>query len=486
MCPDMTRWHLIAVMTILLAGSGDAAAGILRTGPAEVPDQWPDWGGTPDLTLPEDMGLSDAELETYLDKLGAADAAVRSRAVEELVRDAAGSEGVFRKALLKGQGARNTEMKSAVREGRKRAGDNDTPEGLLKGLLSIDPTDDAIGQGATAALRILAMLHALSTLNTLAAYKVMIDFSPKHAGGFRHEIGKLIIAHGIDAMPALVYGRGSNDKNIHMFSVKWIRDMGNPLLSEQVKLKNPRRLAQLLEAYASVNELDAIDVTLSLTNHASAFVRAAARSAMAHYGRNAFWPARRKYENSFGEEPPETLEVDAILEALYKHFDNQRLAQSRALFAEGLKAHAEGRLTEMATIYKKVLGAEPMFPRRNEMAPGFLDLARSLDDHADGDTKKAMLMMARRVAQPDSAVAKRCEAELMWLEGESLRKQGLAATALYQHILALAPDHAGAKEMVETLTPPKKGMQELVIKAVMVSVIIFLAITLIFLRVRTQ
>ena len=51
-----------------------------------------------------------------------------------------------------------------------------------------------------------------------------------------------------------------------MFAVKWIRDLGNPLLSEQVKIKNPRRLAQLLEAYASVNDLDVIDVTLTSTS----------------------------------------------------------------------------------------------------------------------------------------------------------------------------------------------------------------------------
>jgi hypothetical protein len=475
----------IFAFSLLVFCAGSSRASLLRTGPAEDPDKWPDWGGTPDLTLPPDIGLSEAELASYLDKLGAADAAVRSRALEELIRDAAGSEAVFRKKLFRGSRARNAEMRSAVREARNRARNNDTPEGLLKGLLSIDPTDENIGNGATAALQILAMLHALSTLDTLAAYKVMIDFSPKYAGGFRHEIGKLIVAHGIDAMPALVYGRGNEDKNIHMFSVKWIRDMGNPLLSEQVKIENPRRLAQLLEAYASVNELDAIDVTLSLTNHASSFVRAAARSALSHYGRNALWTARRKYENTFGEAPEDTLEVAEILDTLYKHYDNQRLVKSRALFAKGQEAHRAGRLAKMAKIYKQVLSDEPMFPRRHEMAEGFLDLSRHLDDDADSDAKTAALMMARRVAAPDSDIAKRCEAELLWLEGESLKKEGLVSVALYRRILSLVPDHKGAKAMIHALTPGKKGtMEDLVKKAIMVSFVIFLAITLIFLRVR--
>jgi hypothetical protein len=459
-------------------------AALLRVGPAEDPEQWPDWGGTPDLTLPEEMGLSVSELNAYLEKLGSADAGVRARAVEELIRDAAGSEAMFRKTLFEGHGARNDEMRAAVREARKRASQNTSKEGLLKGLLSIDPADDAVGNGARAALRILAMLYALNTLDTLAAYKVMMDFSPKYAGGFRHEIGRLIISHGMNAMPALVYGRGSKDKNIHMFSVKWIRDMGNPLLSEQVKIKNPRRLAQLLEAYASVNELDAIDVTLSMTNHQSSFVRAAARSALAQYGRNAFWPARRKYENTFGEEPAENMDVEVILTALYTRFDNQRLARSRELFARGLEAHRAGRLKEMATIYKEVLKAEPLFPRRDEMAKGFFELALHLDEHAEPDRKKEALMMARRVSAPDTEVARRTAAELMWLEAEALRREGVAPLALYQRILSLVPAHPGAGEMVKMLSPGTVDRQELILRAIMVSFVIFLAVTLLFLRLR--
>ena len=437
------------------------------------------------MSLPSDMGLSETELDIYLQRLNSSDAGERARAAEELIRDAAGSETVIRTKLFDSRGARIAEMKEAIREARKRT-QGDTPEALLKGLLSIDPSDGTLGNGACAAARILALLHALNALNTLAAYKVMIDFSPKHAGGFRHEIGKLIVSHGIEAMPALVYGRGSKDKNIHMFSVKWIRDMGTPLLSEQVKIENPRRLAQLLEAYASVNELDAIDVTLSMTNHASAFVRAAARSAIAAFGRNAFWPARRKYENTFGEEPADGLEVENVLEALYKHFDNQRLAKSRALFAKGVEAHNAGRLDEMASIYREVLGAEPMFPRRAEMAKGFLDLALSLDGDAETDAKKNTLTMARRVAEPDSEVEKVATAELLWLEGETLRHNGLTSAKLYQRILTLMPEHDGAKEMLQTLTPTQNNRKTLITKALMVSFIIFLAGVLIFLRLRAR
>ena len=479
------RWvtHLIVVVW-LLCTTPIRGESLSRTGPAETPDKWPDWGGTPDVSLPEDMGLSSQELDGYLDMLASPDQSVRAEGAESLVRDAAGSESAFRQKLFGSHGAGNDEMRDAIRAARKRI-EGDTPEALLKGLIAMDPTEGLYGNGARGALRIIAMLHALGALDTLAAYKVMIDFSPRHAGGFRHEIGKLIIRNGINAMPALVYGRGSKDKNIHMFSVKWIRDMGNPLLSEQVKIENPRRLAQLLEAYASVNELDAIDITLSFSNHASAFVRAAARSALSVYGRNAFWPARRKYENTFGDEPAGDMDVAGILDALYQHFDSQRLAKSRALFAAGLKAHEQGALEEMATIYKMVLKTEPMFPRRAEMAQGFLDLSRAIADDASVE-KKAALMLAKRISEPESPTAKQADAELMWLQAEAYRKAGLAPLSLYHRILGLNPGHAEAREMLEALTPAEDTKRDLVINALQVSFIIFLASTLIFMRLRTQ
>lgn len=487
MSASMARWVtqlFVGVVSIFFSVSLIRAEVLSRTGPADNPDKWPDWGGTPDVSLPEEIGLSSEELDAYLDRLASADPSTRVRSVEELMRDAAGSETVFREKLFGNHGARNDEMRDAIRAARRNI-ENDTPQGLLKGLIAIDPSDSRNGNGAGAALRVLAMLHALASLDTLAAYKVMIDFSPRHAGGFRHEIGKLIIKNGMNAMPALVYGRGSKDKNIHMFSVKWIRDMGNPLLSEQVRIKNPRRLAQLLESYASVNELDAVDITLSLSNHTSAFVRAAARSALSVYGRNAFWPARRKYENTFGDEPSKAMDVIAILNALYQHFDSQRLAKSRALFATGLNAHEQGELEEMARIYKSVLKTEPMFPRRAEMAAGFLDLADAIEGDTSADRKKAALMLAKRVSPPESSTAKQADAELMWLQAEAYRQAGLAPLALYHRILSLDPKHTGAKEMIDILTPEKDVRRDLCINALQVSFVIFLAFTLIFMRFRT-
>jgi hypothetical protein len=326
------------------------------------------------------------------------------------------------------------------------------------------------------------MLHALSSLDTMAAYKTMIEFSPRHAGVFRQEVGRLICSHKMDAMPALIYGRGSKNPEIHMFAVKWIRDLGDPLMSDQVKIENPRRLAQLLEAYASVNDLGTIDVILALTNHSSSFVRAAARASITAFGRNAFWPARRQYENTFGQEPDESMSVESILTALYKYYDDRRLAESYTLFMQGKNAFRAGRLAEMEKAFREVLKSEPMFPKKSEMAEGFFALADSIDDD-DAAKKEAALMMVLRVSDDDAAPLHRsAEARLLYMRNAPLRDQGLAAPNLYLRIVNLDPTLKNAAKMVDRLKPESAGRSRLIYKALLVSLFIFIGGLLLFFR----
>jgi hypothetical protein len=468
----------------LLLYTGPIGAGevVVRVGPAENPDDWPDWGGTPDLDLSQEMSLTEAEIQGLFERMRSSDSSTRARAVSDLRRDAPGSVAVLRKVLFRGQGARNGEMKEAMREGRRRAERDKTS--TIEGLLSIDPGNQNIGRGAQGAARVLATLLALNDLDTLAGYKVMIDFSPRHAGVFRHEIGNLLVANGMRVMPALVYGRGSKNDAIHMFAVKWIRDMGNPLLSEQLKIKNPRRLAQLLEAYASVNELDAVAVTLSMANHSSLFVRRAARSALKAYGRNALWPARRQYENTFSKAPKADMAVESILAELYKHYDDQRLETTMKRFEEGLTARKAGDFAAMEAAYRDVLKKAPMFKRRGDMAEGFLALSETLDDDQEKKKREAALKMALRVARPDSKEARLARARLLFQEAEVFREAGLVAPDTYERILVLEPNHQGAREVRDDLQPVEQGMGRVLKKALIVSAIIFIVGLLVYFRLR--
>jgi hypothetical protein len=457
-----------------------------RAGPAERPFEWPDFGGTPDIVSSTDLGLGVAELKTILERLKSPSLGDRAKAVAEVIRNAQGSESVLRDVLWSPHGARNAEIKQAILVARSRGESIEANDSLLAGLISIDPSNQEYGRGATGALRVLSMLRALDSLDTMAAYKVIIEFAGRHAGVFRLEIGKTLVAHGFDVLPALIYGRGSDDSETHMFAVKWIRDMGNPLLSEQVKIKNPRRLAQLLEAYASVNELDAIDVVLSMTNHDSSFVRDASRESLRSYGRNALWPVRRLYENTFGKEPEKNAAVEGLLSELYDRFDTQRLAGMMELFNQGLAAFSSDKLEEMEQKFREVLKNEPLFLRRGEMAQGFLKIGRRAAKENEMPVALRAFRMAARVAQPGGQDSRLAKARLKWIAAEAWREDGVTHAGLYKEVLDNDPGHEGARSLHDELTGATTSGTTIVTKAFIVSLIIFLCALIVFLRTRNR
>ena len=477
----------IAVMLLAAPAARAGCPGGHRCGPAADPEAHRDYGGTPDAMMSEDLGLSAAEIEAIFERLASPELGERVEAAVELKRDAAGSEDALREALWSNHGARNAEMKDAMRAARRRleAAGDDADGGLLGELIEMDPTDPEDGDGVRGATRVMAALVALASLDTMAGYKVMLDFSGRHAGVFRHEIGAMLVSAGLDALPALVYGRGSEDEELHMFSVKWIRDLGNPLLGEQVRgIDNPRRLAQLLEAYASVNELDAVEVTLSLTNHDSVFVRRAARACLEVYGSNAKWAIRRQYENTFSREPPDGTDFAAWREALYDHYDAERIAPAMGRFEEGLALHREGRLAEMAERFEQVLEDAPVFPRRHAMAAGFLDWAAALEEDDRRDDARRATLLALRVAEDGSTEARRAEARLRWLEAEAARAGGALDVGLYREVLELDPDLDRAREWASAGDPDRSRDGERLRKALIVSGVIFVSALLVAFRLR--
>ena len=481
----MTRPILFLALVSVCSGAAAGEQAFGRCGPVAQPDRYPDWGGTPDTTLSAELGLKPEEVEAILARLTGTDRDGRFAAAEELEHCATGSEQTLRKVLWGDHGARNTEIRDAIQVARRRVELAGSKAGLtvLDALLEMSPADANIGAGTRAASRVMAMLSALLAENTLAAYKVMLEFSPRHAGVFRQTIGELLVARGYDALPALVYGRGSADPELHMFAVTWIRDMGNPLLGDQVNgIENPRRLAQLLEAYASVKELDAIDVTVSLTNHESAFVRQAARKCVEAYGANARWPMRRLYENTFGKEPADGTDVPQWSGELYDRFDSLQLANTAAAFEEGRAAAAAGDLAKMDARYRQVLREAPMFANRHEMAAGFLALALLRGEEDKLDAARAATMMAARVARPGTEEARLAQARLEWLEAEAYRKGGAPDAELYQRIAKADPENADARGWADRLCGQGGSTRDLVFKGVAVSLLLFFAVLVAYRR----
>ncbi len=455
------------------------SAGLSAAGPAENPEKHADFGGTPDLVLSGDVGMDLEELNGLLLKLTSESLADRVNAASEIKRNAGGCEAVMRQSLWHAGEVNHREIKNVMKNvSAVSAGDG----GVLGALLQMPPGDVAV----ETTTRIATLLVALHSLDSMAGYKVLLDFSARYAGAFRGFIGELMVQAGLKALPALIYGRGSQNRELHMFSVAWIRDMGDPLLSEQIQgIRSSRRLAQLLEAYASVNELDAIDVTLSCANHESEIVRKAARASLAAYGKNAKWSIHREYENAFGDEP-ESGDYEQWAATLYDAWDNARESKTIALYEKGKAAAGRNHFEEMDSAYRELLFNSPLHPRRTGIAEDYLRYAAVLAEK--GESHKALLatQMARRLSEEDSTAFQEASGRLIWLHAEKMRKNGALDIAAYR----ILDDDATLED--DTSKWATYGMRKdsddaaIPVSVVPVSLMVFFGCLLLYWRVRIR
>lgn len=444
---------------------------VSRFGPAAQPDSFPDYGGTPDLRVAPELGLSASELDVLLARLSRGDANERAKAVAEVLSSPPGSEQTLRNALWKPSAISNEALKGAMKDAVRRGKDGDALDGLLSA---------SNNEAARTALRLVALLRALAARNTMAAYKTLIDFSPRHAGILRAEIGRLMTTSRLEALPALVYCRAHPDQETRMFCVRWIRDMGDPLLSEQVLgINEPRRLAQLLEAYGAVNDLDAIDVTLSLTNHPSLFVRRAARACIAKYGNNAKWGVMRAYENNLGKEPDEGAEVENLISELYAHYDSTRLSKVHARLEQAEDLRKSGELKEMAVLYRAALAEAPSFARTNDLSTALAELAQQQESRGSLDDALSTFRLARWLLEPESPQARRARALQLQAAVQAAHGREVVAAAQYKQILALDSSRSSARDWLEANDTQGFHSARAFSKTLKVSFIVFLAAMLV-------
>ncbi|MCU0663648.1 MAG: hypothetical protein MUC50_15135 [Myxococcota bacterium] len=457
--------------TVCALGPTLTAETLGHYGPSERPHAFPDYGGTPDLAVAFELGLSGPELQVLLERLDKGDFEQRSGAVFEILNCPAGSEETLRQALYTPSAVSNEALKNAMKDAVRRGNGGDA----LDGLLSAVPSD-----APRTALRLVVLLRALAAKRTLAAYKALIDFSPRHAGTLRAEVGRLLVGQGLSALPALVYCRAHPEEETRMFCVRWIRDMGDPLLSEQVLgIDSTRRLSQLLEAYCAVNDLDTVDVTFSLTNHSSSFVRRAARACIERYGNNSKWGVMRAYENTFGKEPPEGALVATLLQELYDHYDANRLVKVHALLERAHEKLGQDRLEEMAELYKAALAEAPSFARDEKLTAGLVALVGKYE--RAGDAEKALALARFTSWLLESGGTQQRSMRALQLEDGLRSAQGdqIVSAAQYHQLLSLDPQRESARKWLDANEPKGFHAARAVSKSLMVSFILFLATMLV-------
>ena len=391
----------------------------------------------PDAAGAVEEGLSGVELDRMLAPLGHDSVDERraaATAVESLDSEATAIIGRKLAELRRGTDDGAFSVMRGFRERASKAATFDLVEALL--LAKPDP-------GTRHALVVACLLRALSHIGTTAAVRQMVLAAADVAGAFRPELTRQMKAMADKAVPALVEARRDPSPETRAWASGLLEAMGKRTPGDAVQTKDNQVVADVLRAYASVKDLDALPVVLSFVNSDRVQVRTAARDATLAYGQDGIWKLREAYAALTGDPAPEGTSAADLAKKLFGAYDRYRLRDVYALVDQGLAAQRDGKTEDAVSAFDNALARQPMLDRRAEMVPAYRSYGESLETK-DRIAALSYLRKALRIdeAGPDSS---QIRSEIHYLEGEDLLSHGIADTEPFEQALALNPENVRAR-----------------------------------------
>lgn len=386
--------------------------------------------------------LSAEEVDKVVMTLVTSDGDARAQALKTL--ESANAEAVPAFAKKLAELRKSSGVPAALKAAREGSGKNaeiDLYESLVRAR--------GDGAGYRTALSTAAILRALAKIGTTPAAREIVKVAGDHGGALRPEVARLLKALGDRAIPALIETRKDASSELRHWSFNQLEAMGKRIPGDAVQTKDNEVLADVLRAYASVHDMDAVPVILSFVNSDRIQVRSAARDALGKYGTDAIWKLREAFANVTGKPAPEGLPAAEVAKQLFAAYDRLRLQEVYGLLEEGLKAEKEGHLEDAVAAFDKVLARQPMLDRRGEMVPAYFAYGQKIED---ADPVKAIAVF-RKAARlwPESPRTPLIEAEIAYLEGKELLGRGIADVEPFKRALTLDPGHAKARAELERL-----------------------------------
>lgn len=338
-------------------------------------------------------------------------------------------------------------------EGKKKKGkkdkaaedDGDTGD-WLDFLLAAPKPKDKTWKGL---VELYGMTRMLASIGTTPAVREMIQLYANFNELVRIDIQRQIGKLKDKAVPALIEARQHDAKNVQKLANKELDVLGRAIPGEAVASPDTQILSDVLRAYGRTRDVDAARVILSFCNSDRVQLREAAREAVAAIGEPAVWQIRDQYLGLTGEKPPRSWSWDRLARELFAIYDKQRLAEIHKLMDEGVAAASSGKIEEAVAAFDKVLARSPLFERRREMVPSYLERAKALEDK---QREEALAMMRKALRlDPKGDKSKRLEAEIAYLEGEVSVAQGMPDKTAFERALALDPAHERARKALAAL-----------------------------------
>jgi hypothetical protein len=263
------------------------------------------------------------------------------------------------------------------------------------------------------------------------------------------EAARLVKGLGERAVPALIEARGDPSPAARTWAVSMLESLGKRSPGDAVQTSDNQLLADVLLAYAHIQDFDALPVALSFVNSDRSIVRAAAREATLAYGPRAAGRLREAYATLTGEQAAPGTPAPELAKELFAAYDRGRLRDAVALLDEGLAKQRAGRLEEAIADFDAVLARQPLLDRRSEMAAAYAAYGESIEG-TDGDRAVAGLRKSLRL-DPSGAGSSHVRSEIATLEGEDLLKHGVPDPTRFEQALALDPANAHARSRLDQL-----------------------------------
>jgi len=316
---------------------------------------------------------------------------------------------------------------------------------VIPGLPALLAEDRAPMTVALVERRLLA--RSLVDMASIEAAEALGDIIATDPRAWRWEWRRMVWRLDNRALPMLLTLENHSDSGVRRGARWGMREVGLTNPGRAVQTDDMRLLAELLRAYGTVRQMDAMRVVVGFVTHDRAQVRIAARWATERYGRNAIWQLRRVYRNLTGSRADESLGWEATAGALYRAHDEARLAPVRDVLEAGRAALVAGDLDTMREKYDAVLTAAPDLPQRGELAPGYAALAARAVTRGEVSEARRFYQRALRLA-PSHQSAAVWRADQRFLLAEQHLAAGVADLGAYRAVLVDDPTHRGAQAFI--------------------------------------
>lgn len=302
-------------------------------------------------------------------------------------------------------------------------------------------------------------MRALAHIGTTPAVRQIVIASDDHKGALRNDAARILKKLGDKAVAGLWIAKMSSSSfAVRKWAGQTLEAMGRRTPADAVQTRSNDVLSDVLRAFGTTHDMDAINVVLAFVNSDRALVRAAARDAVFAYDKDATWKLREAYANLVAHPAPEQWPAKQLATELFSAYDRARLEDVYALLESGLKKQQDGKIADAVADFDKVLARQPMLDRRGEMASAYVLYAQSIED-TDRTGALASYRKAERL-DPEGPRKKQIEGAIAYLEGEDLLARGIVDTTPFERALAADPGNAKAQAELDRLQAGAQERQE--------------------------